>query len=373
MAEETGAGLVRRRAYGAALNTPIAAYLLVIGLTAAIAAVAWLYVERPPSVADVAAQAATAPPRPAPLITSLKLPFLRPAPLNFRTLTLAERDDLVETTADGLRLPKITSNGWMPWIAYARRYDPEGPAARVGLLMVNLGADTALMQRAIDELPGEVSLAFLAGTPDLARWMRLAHARNHETYLMMPIDDPEGVAERGIKPIDPAAAGEENVRRLRAAMARGEGYVGLVMPSAGPVSQSGDVARPLVKEIADRGLGLIEIDPGATPSAMYRLTVDMGVGYARTSTVLDYKLARNGIGGNLDRMVQWTAEIWPGRPPRHDFGVLQPDAQAIDAVVAWRRRLAQQSAVALVPVIGHFECRQACMTRLRQQPDQLRP
>ena len=29
-----------------------------------------------------------------------------------------------------------------------------------------------LMKRAIEDLPGEVSLAFLPGTPDLLRWLR---------------------------------------------------------------------------------------------------------------------------------------------------------------------------------------------------------
>jgi hypothetical protein len=41
--------------------------------------------------------------------------------------------------------------------------------------------------------------------------------------------------------------------------------------------------------------------------------------------------------------------------------------------VAWHKRLAHQNAVSFVPIIGHFECRPACMARLRQQPDQLRP
>jgi hypothetical protein len=105
---------------------------------------------------------------------------------------------------------------------------------------------------------------------------------------------------------------------------------------------------------------------------MYQLTVELGVGYARTSTVLDYKLASQGIGANLNRMLEWTSEGRPDRP-RHEFGVLQPAPQSIDAVVAWRKRVADQSAEALVPIIGHFECRDACMARMRAQPAQLRP
>ena len=47
----------------------------------------------------------------------------------------------------------------------------------------------------------------------------------------------------------------------------------------------------MLKEIADRGLALIEIGPASGASALYQLTVELGIGYARSSTVLDYKLA----------------------------------------------------------------------------------
>jgi hypothetical protein len=218
-APEPGKGLVRWRPPNGLTRGPFAAYGLVIVLAAACAALAYAYVERPPLIDEAAAAA------PPPVVQratgSLKLPFRQRRPLDFRTLTLAERDDMVEVMPNGDRLPKISSDGWMPWIAYARRYDPNGPPPRVSLLMINLGANTSLMQRAIDELPGEVSLAFLPGTPDLRKWMKRAHAHDHETYLMMPVDDPDGVGERGIRPIDPSGDDEENLRRLQAAMARG--------------------------------------------------------------------------------------------------------------------------------------------------------
>ena len=342
----------------------VAAWGVVLGLTAVSAAIVLGLVREPPRVAP-SAEAASAPP---PRIVSLKLP---PRQTDFRALPAAEREAMVETTPDGLRLPRIAASGWMPWIAYSRRYPPGGPAARVGLLMINVGADEGLMQRAIDELPGEVSLAFLPGTPDLVRWMARAREHGHESYLMLPVEDPAGTAERGIRPIEASAETAENVRRVRAAMARSEGYVGFVMPSPGPLSQEA-IARPLVKEIAERGLALIEITPAPGASALYQLSVELGVGYARSSTVLDYKLAGQGISASLNRLLEWTSEGRVDRP-RHDFGVLQPDAQSIDAIIAWRNRVAGQSAVALVPVIGHFECRDACMAHMRAQPAQLRP
>jgi polysaccharide deacetylase 2 family uncharacterized protein YibQ len=366
----------------------IAAYLLVLGLITASAAFVFGVEGETPRIADRAAAAAVAaapvttgslalppkatPPQPlAPEPAPPEPPPLKPA--LFRGFAPAELRGLIEVTEEGQRLPRVSPSGWMPWIAYARRFDPAGPPARVGVLMINLGASEKLMRRAIDELPGEVSLAFLAATPDLPRWLREAREHGHEAYLMLPIEDPNGPAERGLRPLQASAEPAENLRRLRAAMARGAGYVGFVIASAGPVSQSESAIRPLLKEIADRGLAMIEINPTPATAAVHRLTVELGTGYARTADVLDYKLADGGVAGNLDRLVAWAGESAPEQPPRHGFGVMQPDDEAIDALLAWFRRRPERPAASFVPIIGHFECRDACMVRMRAQPAQLRP
>jgi polysaccharide deacetylase 2 family uncharacterized protein YibQ len=345
------------------------AYALVIGLTLACGVV--VHANRPDEPGQAGDSTFQGPARPH-VTGSLKLPPPSQLKVDFRQIPLTEHESMVELV-DGQRLPKISASGWMPWIGYARRFDAAGPAARVGLLMLNLGADEALMSRAIEELPGEISLAFLAGTPDLPRWLQLARTHGHECYLMLPVEDPSGPAERGIRPIEGNADAPDNLQRLRTAMSRGDGYVGFVVPGSSVVARSDLIARPLMKELADRGLAVVEINPSGV-SAMYRLAGELGIGYARSSTVLDYKLAGQGsIDGNLERLVDWASERTGEKAARHDFGVLQPDNAAIDAIVAWRRRLAHQNAVALVPVIGHFECREACMARLRAQPAQLKP
>ncbi|MBX9947473.1 MAG: divergent polysaccharide deacetylase family protein [Reyranella sp.] len=309
--------------------------------------------------------------RPSHHTASLKIPP-RPPPA-FRSLPPAETAAMVEVTGDGLSLPRISPGGWMPWLAYARRFDPSGPPARIGLLVINVGVSEPLMQRAIEELPGEVSLAFLPGTPDLPRWLRLAREHGHESYLMLPVEDPGELAERGIRPIQTSADAAENLGRLRSVLARGEAYAGVVIPASGPVSQSEPTARPVVREIADRGLALIEVNPLSDSAVLQRLADELGAGYARSAKVLDYRLTGEGVAGNLDRLVAWVAESEPGQPPRHAFGVVQPDDEAIDAIVYWYKQRRPTAAVSLVPIIGHFECREACMARVRLQPAQLLP
>jgi polysaccharide deacetylase 2 family uncharacterized protein YibQ len=344
----------------------IAAYALVLGLVVISALLAFGAGDDVPKAAEPEATLRRS--------GSLKLPP-KPPPSIFRTLAPAEAAGMIEVTGDGLRLPRISPDGWTPWIAHSRRFDPSGPPARVGLLMINVGASEPLMQRAIDELPGEVSLAFLPGTPDLPRWLQRARERGHESYLMLPIEDASGLAERGIRPIEISADAPENLRRLRGAMARGggEGYVGFVVRSPGPVSQSEAALRPLIREIADRGLATVEINPTPDTVILHRLATELGTGYARSTNILDYRLAADSVAEALDRLVIWIGERATDRMPRHAFGVVQPDGVAIDAIVGWYKRRPTTATVSLVPIIGHFECRDACMTRLAAQPEQFRP
>ncbi len=372
-------GSVNRRP---GLRGLVAAYFLVCGLIAVAAGIASGSLDgKSPQIVDSAVAASPAPSTaidvsaPAPLPAPVALPADVPSlalPPRFRTLPPEERAGMIEITADGLRLPRVSPSGWMPWIANARRFDPAGAPARLGLLVINVGINEAAMRRAIEELPPEVSLAFLPGTPDLPRWLEQARTFGHESYLMLPMDDPV-IAERGIRPIDATVDAAENLRRLRATLARGEGYVGLVITTPGRVAQSETVLRPVVKEIADRGLALVEISPTPGTASIQRLTEELGVGYARSADVLDYKLAGDGVVGNLDRLAAWVAEPSPDRVPRHAFGVAQPDEDAIVALRGWYKGQERQTTVSFVPIIGHFECRDACMARMRAQPQQLRP
>lgn len=347
----------------------VAAYLLVLGLIGGTAIAVFGNLEG--DAPDIVEQAvAAAPTSPGPE-QSLPLPIRSP-PSDFRILPGEELAGMIETTTDGQRLPRISPSGWLPWIANARRFDPAGPPGRIGVLVINLGANEAAMRRAVEELPAEVSLAFLAGTPDLPRWMALARAHGHESYLMLPVAD-QGAAERGIRPIEASVDTAENLRRLRTVLARGEGYAGLVISSPDGAAQAEMMMRPLVSEIAERGLALIEVNPAPGSASIQRLTEEFGAGYARTTEVLDYKLAADDVSGNLDRLTAWVSEGPADRPPRHAFGVVQPEDDAIDALLAWYARREPAPAVSLVPIIGHFECRDACMDRLRLQPAQLRP
>ena len=148
-------------------------------------------------------------------------------------------------------------------------------------------------------------------------------------------------------------------------MARGEGYVGFVIAVVRPglavgadraAAGQGD-RRP--RPCPDRD------QPDAGHGHLHRLTVELGVGYARTADVLDYKLA----GGERRAEISTASSAWTAKPRPSSRRAMRFGVRAAGRRGDRRhRRLVQAScrsgpAVSLVPIIGHFECRDACMAR----------
>ena len=196
---------------------------------------------------------------------------------------------------DGLRLPRISASGWMPWIAYSRRFDPNGPAARVGA-----ADDQSRRRRGADEPRHRGAAA--GGEPRLpgrhARPAALAAARPRAWPRMLSDAagrGPAGPAERGIRPIEGSAEPAENLRRLRTAMSRGEDCLGFVVP--GP-SMSVAV-RP---DRAAAGEGARRPRPGADRDQPQR----------RHGDVPPHRRARRRLCAQFDR-----ARLQAGRPGQH--------------------------------------------------------
>ena len=182
------------------------------------------------------------------------------------------------------------------------------------------------MQRAIEELPGEVSLAFLAGTPDLPRWLQRARERGHESLshaarrgserprrTRHPADPGLGRAGRESAPAARRDGARRGLCRLRDRLGRAGLAVGSGAASAGQGDRRSRPRRG--RDQSDAGHGDRSI---ASPSSSARAT-------RAAPTCSTTSWPSDGVAGNLDRLVAWVGETAPERPPRHAFGVMQPD------------------------------------------------
>ena len=95
-------------------------------------------------------------------------------------------EDLLEDTSAG-RIPIIGFDGTRPMDQYARPWSG-ARGTRVAIVVGGLGLSQTGTQRAIKELPGEVTLAFAASGNSLPRWMQEARRDGHEILLQVPFE-----------------------------------------------------------------------------------------------------------------------------------------------------------------------------------------
>jgi len=134
---------------------------------------------------------------------------------------------LTEPGPGGALLPIIGPGGRTPAEAYARPFTANGKP-RVALVVGGLGLNAALTRKAIETLPGEVTLSFAPYADGLQGWIDLARANGHEVLLeapMEPADYPSN--DPGPMTLLAGSSPQETVRKLEWLLSRATGYFGL--------------------------------------------------------------------------------------------------------------------------------------------------
>ncbi|HEX2890127.1 divergent polysaccharide deacetylase family protein [Vineibacter terrae] len=296
-----------------------------------------------PPLALIAANGLPAPPPEKPAVPA-RCPPLDPAAL-------------VEWTPVG-RLPRIDANGCMPWLANAAAFNYRETRPRVGVIVLGLGKDPQLTQRAIDALPPRISLGFASDAPWLDRWIDRARARGHEVLVMLPVQAPDKPRDSTWPPLRADVAPEENMRRLHTLLARaGAGYIGVIVPTTTPLSSTDAALRPLLKEVGDRGLLVLETF--RTGRTVYETSKDLGLPYSSDAGWIDRRSEPDEITANLQALEEFTLVN------RFALAVATAQRETIERLIAWSKDI-ETRGIALAPVTGLTECVDLCAERVRK-------
>jgi polysaccharide deacetylase 2 family uncharacterized protein YibQ len=265
---------------------------------------------------------------------------------------------LVEQTPAGLRLPRVDANGCLPWLAHAAAYDQRDSRPRVGVVVLGLGRDAQLTQRAIDGLPARISLAFTADAPRLERWIERARAAGHEALVMLPVQPSDRLPDSFVPSLRFDLATTENQRRLQSVLARaGTGYVGVVIPGPSQLSATETALRPLLAEIAERGLLVLETF--RTGPTTFQLSKELALAYATDSGWIDRKADPAEILSGLQAIETAT------RQKGLALAVGTAQRETIERLVEWSRDV-EARGLALTPLSGLVECTDLCAERVRK-------
>ncbi|OFX03085.1 MAG: hypothetical protein A3E78_17095 [Alphaproteobacteria bacterium RIFCSPHIGHO2_12_FULL_63_12] len=189
----------------------------------------------------------------------------RPKTVTPWTPIAAPDADLLKRTAYG-SIPRIAADGRKPSKVYAQQFTP-GEKHAVALIVGGLGINRALTERAIDELPPQVTLAFAPYAKDLVFWTKRARDAGHEILVEIPMENRIGDEET----LGPAAllttrTAEENARRLDWILSRFGGYFGVTNYLGAKFSGDRDAMEALLARIEAAGLAYID-DTGALEHA----------------------------------------------------------------------------------------------------------
>lgn len=169
----------------------------------------------------------------------------------------APDSELISRTAFG-SIPRIAADGRRPSKVYAQKFKPSDRPA-VALVVGGLGINRALTERAIDELPPFVTLAFAPYAKDLAFWTKRARDAGHEILIEIPMENRAGDEES----LGPAAllttrSREENMQRLDWILSRFGGYFGVTNYLGAKYSGDRDAMEALLARISAAGLAYID-------------------------------------------------------------------------------------------------------------------
>lgn len=163
-------------------------------------------------------------------------------------------------------LPVIADDGRRPDTAYAKAFDGVADAPTIAVVVGGLGLSESLTRRAIETLPGEVTLSFAAYTQNLQDWIDLARADGHEVLIelpMEPFDYPNN--DPGPHTLLVEASAEENRRRLLTLLSRGAGYAGVANYLGARLGAAPAPLTAVFAELEARGLSIFHDGSGRRP------------------------------------------------------------------------------------------------------------
>ena len=244
-------------------------------------------------------------------------------------------------------LPRIGADGLRPFDAYARPADNPRDAPMIAIIVGGLGLNQAGTEQAIARLPGEVTLAFAPYGTDLPTWAIAAREAGHEIFLQVPFEPFD------FPNIDPGphtllvdAPAAENIDRLGWLMAQFTTYAGVVTYAGGRFTAETDAMRPVVEELAHRGLMLLD-DGGSTRSRTGEVAAGV-VPFARADLVLDQTVGNAPVDvAAVTRRLEQLEVI--ARDRGYAVASASAFAASIAAIETWAAGLAERG-ILLVPI-----------------------
>ncbi|KJF72308.1 divergent polysaccharide deacetylase family protein [Agrobacterium arsenijevicii] len=238
-------------------------------------------------------------------------------------------DALLEETAFG-RLPVVGADGLRPMEQYARPWSG-ARGTRIAIVVGGLGLSQTGSQKAIRDLPPEVTLGFAASGNSLQRWMQEARRDGHEILLQIPLE-PFGYPGTNPGP-DTLLAGDPakvNIDRLHRSMAKITNYTGIMNYLGGRFLSEQAALEPVMRDIGKRGLLFLD-DASSAQSLSGGIAKAISAPQGFADVLLDGEVTETAILRKLDELERIA------RRNGQAIGVASAFDESIGAISKWSR------------------------------------
>ncbi len=242
---------------------------------------------------------------------------------------------LLRSSALG-KTPRIAPDGRKAVSYYNRPFQGGRSKPRVAIIVGGLGLNAAVTERAIDDLPADVSLSFAPYAKNLDFWTRKARQAGHEVLIELPMEGYGANTEAlGAAALLSSRSAEENLQRLDWLMARFGAYFAATNYLGAKFSADEAAIAPILQKLKDSGVGYID-DTGAASR------VASGLPIATVSRMIPAA----ADASDLRAVVRELAAL-EKIAERDGFALGKTYAYAatIDEIVAWSRTLEEKGIV----------------------------
>ena len=233
-------------------------------------------------------------------------------------------------------LPIRSPDGRVAWQAYGRPFEVERGQPVIAVVISELGLAEPATLSAIQDLPGEITLAFSPYSTRLKEWVPAARAAGHEVLIQVPME-PRNTAydDPGDKALLSSNQPEVNIDRLHWVLSRAVGYVGVTNFMGSRLTVSPKDMQPILEAIGARGL--LYVDARVTPASIAAtLSAELGVPSVANDRFIDDEAAR----GPIDRRLAQLEELALARGVA--VGFAQPYPVTVERLRKWIPQMRQR-------------------------------
>ena len=235
-------------------------------------------------------------------------------------------------------IPTIAADGRRAVTSYTRPYAPAFGKTSVSLIVGGLGIDRSITQRAIYELPPEITLSFAAHTVGLQSWVDQARVQGHEVILELPMESVDfNPSEPGaIRTLRVAQSAANNIRNLDYLISRAQGFFAVTNYNGDLILTRSDILTPILSHLSSAGLGFIYDGSNPAPT-LAGLSQTTGLPFTAATGLIDATPNRPLIEAELARLEVLSAT---GQTP---LGVGFGYGTTIDTLKSWVQELEQKN------------------------------